>query len=71
MRLHDNDKLLSRADVENIFGVSKRFLEVAVQRGDGPRMIEIGRLVRYRIGDVRAWIEGCAVDKCNSAGAVK
>ena len=52
-----SDRLLSRAEVEVNFGLSRRFLEVSAVRGDGPPMVKIGRSVRYRAGDVRAWIE--------------
>lgn len=51
------DRLLSRAEVEVSFGLSRRFLEVSAVRGDGPPMVKIGRSVRYRAGDVRTWIE--------------
>lgn len=51
------DRLLSRAEVEVNFGLSRRFLEVAAVRGDGPPMVKIGRSVRYRSEDLRAWIE--------------
>ena len=52
-----NDRLLSRQEVEEIFGISKRFLEIVAKRGDGPRIVTLGRLVRYRVGDLRKWIE--------------
>lgn len=51
------DLLLSRAEVEVNFGLSRRFLEVAAVRGDGPPFIKIGRSVRYRVSDLRDWIE--------------
>ena len=52
------ERLLTRAQVEELFGYpSKRFLEVAAIRGDGPPMVKIGRAVRYRVGDLRGWIE--------------
>ena len=51
------DLLLSRAEVEVNFGLSRRFLEVAAVRGDGPPFIKIGRSVRYRVSDLRGWIE--------------
>ncbi|MCR9089552.1 MAG: helix-turn-helix domain-containing protein [Rhodobacteraceae bacterium] len=50
------DRLLNRAEVEERFGIPKRFLEMAVMRGDGPPFIKIGRLVRYRINDIETWI---------------
>lgn len=52
-----DDLLLSRAEVQERFGLSRRFLEIAAVRGDGPPMFKLGRAVRYRTGDLRAWIE--------------
>lgn len=58
--MNDNDssdRLLDRGEVEARFGIPKRFLEVAAVRGDGPPMVKIGRLARYRVRDLRLWIE--------------
>jgi predicted DNA-binding transcriptional regulator AlpA len=53
----DDDLLLTRQDVEKAFGFpTKRCLELASQSGGGPALIRIGRLVRYRRSDVRAWL---------------
>ena len=52
-----SDRLLNRMEVEERFGIPKRFLELAAMRGDGPRMVRVGRLVRYRVTDLRKWIE--------------
>jgi len=57
----EKDHLLSRIDVEDQFGIPVRFLEVAVSRGDGPPIVRLGRSVRYRVCDIRAWIE-CRVE---------
>ena len=51
------DRLLNRREVEAEFGISARFLEISAVRGDGPTMVKIGRAVRYRIADLRQWIE--------------
>lgn len=52
------DRLLSRDEVQELFGFpSKRFLELAAHKGDGPPMIRIGRVVRYRLGDILDWID--------------
>ena len=56
------DRLLTRAEVEVSFGLSRRFLEVSAVRGGGPPMVKIGRSVRYQAGDVRTWIEARRVD---------
>ena len=53
----DEDRLLSRREVEARFGIPKRFLELASPTGQGPREVRLGRSVRYRIRDVRAWLD--------------
>ncbi|MDW4500576.1 AlpA family transcriptional regulator [Sulfitobacter sp. D35] len=57
-----HDRLLTRFEVEQHFAIPKRYLELAGLRGEGPRMVRIGRLVRYRPADVRAWIEAQATE---------
>lgn len=56
------DRLLKRAEVEVYFGLSRRFLEVSAVSGDGPPMIKIRRSVKYRVGDLREWIEAHRVN---------
>ena len=56
MKDYAPDCLLSRQQVAEHFGISMRYLEVAVRRGDGPPMCKIGRLARYRFEDVQNWI---------------
>ncbi|MEM8956346.1 MAG: AlpA family transcriptional regulator [Pseudomonadota bacterium] len=60
MSIHD--RLLNRAEVEERFGIPKRYLEMAVMRGDGPPFIRTGRLVRYSINDIEAWITARRVE---------
>lgn len=50
-------RLLSRKEVEELYGITKRYLELAAARGDGPRRVYVGRLVKYRQTDIDAWIE--------------
>ncbi len=57
MQRNETDRLLNREEVEERFGIPKRFLETAATRGDGPRRVHIGRLVKYRPKDVAEWIE--------------
>ena len=57
MKTKEDDFLLDRDAVQSRFGISKRFLELAVARGDGPKMVRVGRLVRYRVSDIRSWID--------------
>lgn len=54
--------LLTRSEVQTSFGLSRRYLEVAAVRGDGPPFIKIGRSVRYRVGDLREWISAHRVN---------
>lgn len=54
--------LINRTEVEEVFGVSKRFLEIAAMKGGGPPFVRIGRSVRYRSKDIEAWIESRIVD---------
>lgn len=63
MKLDAGDRLLDRKEVEQYFGIPKRYLELAVMRGDGPRIVRVGRLVRYRVSDVRLWIEANASEE--------
>lgn len=61
----NNMRLLSRAEVEEAYGVPKRYLEVAISMSGGPRFVRIGRLVRYRVCDIEAWIEGSLSPEVN------
>lgn len=50
--------MLSRAEVEAEYQwPTKRFLELAATRGDGPPFVKGGhRTVRYRRADLEAWL---------------
>ena len=39
------ERLLTRDEVEALFGISRRYLEVSAVRGDGPPMIGVGRSI--------------------------
>lgn len=50
-------KLLNRDEVEAEYGISRRWLETAAVRGDGPPMIRLSRrAVRYERSTLEAWI---------------
>ena len=57
----DDDVLIRRTDLpQYIPAASQTFARWAVE-GQGPRFIKIGkRLVAYRAGDLRAWLQGRA-----------
>lgn len=63
MDFKDDERLLTRAEVEERFGLTKRFLEISAYRGDGPPMVRLGRSVRYRPADIRTWINGRLSDR--------
>ena len=60
MKSEDDYFLLSRTDVEERFGICKRYLEIADSKGQGPRRVQLGRSVRYRVKDIRDWIDKCS-----------
>ena len=64
------DRLLTRAEVQTYFGLSQRYLEISATRGDGPPFFKIGRSVRYRVAELRSWIETREVDQCKSGGVL-
>lgn len=62
MRIDANRRLLSRNEVEETYGISRRFLAISASNGAGPRFVRVGRLVRYRVADIEAWIEANSSD---------
>lgn len=59
----DDEKLLTRAEVEARFGYpTKRYLELAAVKGNGPPYLKIGRNVRYRVGELKTWLEAKKVE---------
>lgn len=57
MQVRRETRLLNRVEVEEQYGIPKRYLEIAAMRGDGPPIVRLGRLVRYRTCDIQNWIE--------------
>lgn len=62
----NDDRLLTRKEVHEHFGLTQRYLEYAVQRGGGPPLIRFGRSVRYRVGDLREWIDAKTVHRADN-----
>ena len=51
-------RLLSRDEIEAEFGITRRWLELAAHRGEGPPMLKISRkMVRYDRAEFEAWLE--------------
>jgi hypothetical protein len=54
------DHLLSRDDIEFEYRLTRRWLELAALRGDGPPFLRISRrMVRYRRADFEQWLANC------------
>ena len=49
--------LYDEAKTADFLGVSKRWLQMARQTGQGPAFVKVGRLVRYRPQDINSWLE--------------
>nr|WP_281720180.1 helix-turn-helix domain-containing protein [Nitrosomonas nitrosa] len=48
---------LTTFQVAQLTGFSPKGLENMRARGEGPPFLKVGNSVRYRVADVRAWIE--------------
>lgn len=61
-------RLLSRDEIESEYGITRRWLELAAHRGDGPPMRKISRrMVRYDRTEFEAWLDAQRVDSCDGA----
>ena len=58
MNLQNTDKLLTQKEVKEITGLADSTLEQWRLKGKGPKFIKLGRLVRYRLSDIEAYISG-------------
>ena len=61
-------KLLTTEQLAELLGVPVRTLYSWRARGTGPRGIRVGRGLRFRVGDVEAWLDQHA-DPAEAAGA--
>ena len=54
----DDDTLIRRADVPNYLPIAAQTLARIAVRGGGPRLTKVGkRIVAYRAGDLREWLQ--------------
>ena len=51
------DRLLTRDEAAKILGIAPMTMRCWVTRRYGPPIIKVGHLARYRVGDLRQWIE--------------
>jgi len=50
--------LLDSAQLAKLLGMNPNWPATARLRGDGPPFLKLGRMVRYRRGDVEQWLDG-------------
>lgn len=61
--LLNSKRLLNRDEIEAEYGITRRWLELAAHRGDGPPMRKISRrMVRYDRTEFEAWLDASKVD---------
>ena len=53
---NDDDTLLDTEQLASLRSVPPSRIEKERLKGDGPVFIKDGHLVRYRLGDYRAWV---------------
>jgi predicted DNA-binding transcriptional regulator AlpA len=61
------DRLLDEREAADLLHINHRTLANWRVRGGGPRFVKIGRLVRYRAGDISDWIEGRTSESTSDA----
>jgi predicted DNA-binding transcriptional regulator AlpA len=62
-------RLLSRDDIQDEYGLSRRWLELAAMRGDGPPMRRISaRMIRYQRAELEAWLASRRVANTSQRG---
>jgi predicted DNA-binding transcriptional regulator AlpA len=58
----DSDKLLTITEVSALLGVRPSWIygrtSPAINKGDCPPFLKLGRLLRFRRSEVLAWLEG-------------
>lgn len=63
----DPDALLKQHELCDLIGKSEAWAERQRWAKTGPAYIKLGRAVRYRAGDVLAWLENQRVDTARGA----
>lgn len=65
----DSDRLLNETQVSDVTGLSVRTLQAWRIQGKGPLFCKLGRAVRYRQCDLRAWMEAQTSQSTTQADA--
>jgi predicted DNA-binding transcriptional regulator AlpA len=67
--MHDFEPLLDEIEVSKIFGRAVPTLQKDRLKGLGPPFVKLGRLVRYRPSEVRAWLDSQTRRSTSDQGA--
>lgn len=62
------ETLLTPKQAADVLGVSVKTLEKWRSTNAGPHCVRLGRLVRYRPGDILAWLEHQTKEKAGRVG---
>ena len=66
-RPNEEDRLISSKEAAAVLGCSPDWLERGRCYGYGPIYRKVGRLVRYRVGDLRAYLSVNIIDPTGGA----
>ena len=66
----DDLRLLDQTQAAELLQISPRTVEGWRSRGEGPRFVRVGRRVRYRLDDLRAWLDEHTVGPTSNANGV-
>ena len=64
-------QLLTEAEVEKEYTISKRTLQKLRCTGGGPSYLKLGRAVRYRPKDIEVYLESCIRASTSDDGTVQ
>ena len=62
MQSTESGAFLKEGQVASYLGISVKKVQKYRQRGDGPPYHRLGRAIRYKPGDIDAWLESQRVD---------
>ena len=57
------ETLLDKKQVAELLTISVKTLDLWIQKNQGPRPVRIGRLVRYKLSDIEAFINKLTGEK--------
>jgi excisionase family DNA binding protein len=57
VRITEDDHLISAGELANWLGIPVPTIYRWRVHGQGPKAARVGRHLRYRVGDVKAWLE--------------